>query len=88
MEDEDEYGDLFGGGEQWIKLYKYACPSRYCFIHMDLQENPPVMYRNFDEVIAIGDKPVVNLGGVSSDIIDNKGKEDSKEMLAEIKTDG
>ena len=55
---------------------------------MDLQENPPVMYRNFDEVIAIGDKPVVNLGGVSSDIIDNKGKEDSKEMLAEIKTDG
>ena len=84
----EEYGDLFGGADQWIKLYKYACPSRYCFIHMDLQENPPVMYRNFDEVIAIGDKPVVNLGGMSSDIIDNKGKEDSKEMLAEIKTDG
>jgi len=63
----EEYGDLYGGQDQWLKLYKHATPNRYDFIHMDLQENPPIMYKNFDEVISIGDKPQVNLGGVIGD---------------------
>ena len=29
---------------------------------MDLQENPPMMYKNFDELISIGEKPQVNIG--------------------------
>ena len=58
----EEYGDLFGGADQWLKLYKYATPERYNFIHMDLQENPPMMYKNFDELISIGEKPQVNIG--------------------------
>ncbi len=82
----DEYGDLFGGSDQFIQLYKYATPDRYNFIHLDLQENPPVMYKNFDEVISIGEHPKVSLGGVSSEIMEKK--EDTKEILAEIKTDG
>ena len=53
----EEYGDLFGGPERFIQLYKKATPDRYNFIHIDLQENPPIMYRNFDTVMAIGDKP-------------------------------
>jgi hypothetical protein len=67
----EEYGDLFGGHDQWIKLYKHATPNRYDFIHMDLQENPPVMYKNFDEVISIGEKPQVNLGGETAEIGDD-----------------
>ncbi len=53
----EEYGDLFGGPEKWISLYKSATPERYNFIHMDLQENPPRMYKNFDTLIAVGENP-------------------------------
>mgnify|MGYP003633130088 CR=1 FL=1 len=51
----EEYGDLFGGSEQFIALYKKATTERYNFIHLDLQENPPIMYKNFDEVISVGE---------------------------------
>tara|TARA_R110000737_G_scaffold47594_1_gene67612 strand:+ start:1678 stop:2490 length:813 start_codon:yes stop_codon:yes gene_type:complete len=51
----EEYGDLFGGQKNWLKLYKKATPNRYDFCYMDCQENPPVMYSNFEKVIAIGD---------------------------------
>jgi len=57
----EEYGDLFGGPEKWIALYKRATPDRYNFIHMDLQSNPPVMYKNFDEVIAVGEKDMMGI---------------------------
>ena len=57
----EEYGDLFGGPEKWIALYKRATPDRYNFIHMDLQSNPPVMYKNFDEVVAVGEKDMMGI---------------------------
>lgn len=57
----EEYGDLFGGPEKWISLYKKATPERYNFIHMDLQANPPKMYRNFDELIAEGEKDLMGI---------------------------
>jgi hypothetical protein len=79
----EEYGDLFGGADQWLKLYKHATPERYNFIHMDLQENPPVMYKNFDEPISIGDKPLVNLGGIDTNV-ENKEKELLKENIPEV----
>ena len=78
----EEYGDLFGGADNWIKLYKYACPERYKFIHMDLQENPPVMYSCFDEPIAIGEKVLVNLGGIDTEV---EKKDDLKENKSKIK---
>jgi len=56
----EEYGDLFGGPEKWMALYRKATPERYNFIHMDLQENPPKMYKNFDELIATGDSAMEN----------------------------
>lgn len=58
----EEYGDLFGGPEKWMALYRKATPERYNFIHMDLQENPPKMYKNFDELIATGDSAMENKG--------------------------
>ena len=57
----EEYGDLFGGPEKWIALYKKATPDRYNFIHMDLQSNPPKMYRNFDELIAEGERDMMGI---------------------------
>jgi len=50
----DEYGDLFGGSKNWLRLYKKATPNKYDFCYMDLQENPPLMYHNFEKLIARG----------------------------------
>lgn len=55
----EEYGDLFGGAEKFIELYKQATPERYNFIHLDLQSNPPKMYKNFDELIAEGERNMI-----------------------------
>ena len=72
----EEYGDLFGGPERFIALYKKGTPDRYNFIHMDLQENPPIMYRNFDEVLAVGDRPTES---VKEENIDDILKKDNVE---------
>lgn len=50
----DEYGDQFGGAENWLRLYRKATPNRYDFCYMSLQDNPPIMYRNFEKIIATG----------------------------------
>tara|TARA_R110000850_G_scaffold250387_2_gene375573 strand:+ start:128 stop:910 length:783 start_codon:yes stop_codon:yes gene_type:complete len=52
----ESYGDMFGGKEQFLKIYKLATPNRYDFLHLNLQENPPIAYHNFEKVVAIGDK--------------------------------
>ena len=78
----DEYGDLFGGSERFIALYKKATPDRYNFIHLDLQDNPPVMYRNFDEVMAVGDKPTESLK--EENIDEMLKKENIEENVDEI----
>lgn len=57
----EEYGDLFGGPEKWMALYKKATPSRYDFIHMDLQSNPPKMYASFTRLIAEGEKDLMGI---------------------------
>ena len=50
----EEYGDSFGGGKNWLEIYKKATPNQYDFLHMDFQSNPPKAYRNFEELIATG----------------------------------
>jgi len=52
----EEYGDVFGGADNWLNIYKLATPNRYDFLHMDFQSNPPKAMRNFEEVIAEGSK--------------------------------
>ncbi len=71
----EEYGDLFGGPERFIQLYKKATPDRYNFIHLDLQENPPVMYKNFDQIMAVGDQPTKNEKKVEEENIEDIIKE-------------
>ena len=61
-----EYGDMFGGQENWLKIYKKATPEKYSFLHMDFQNNPPRAYRCFEELIAegpniIGEVPTLDL---------------------------
>lgn len=60
----EEYGDCFGGAENWLKIYRMCTPNRYDFLHMDFQSNPPKAYHNMEKLIAIGDKIVGDAGKV------------------------
>lgn len=64
----DEFGDLFGGSEQFLRYYHKATPNKYDFCHLDLQSNPPLMYSNFDKVVLTG--------GLKSDIQESVDKSD------------
>lgn len=55
----ETYGDLFGGEKAFLDLYKTATPNRYDFLHLNLQENPPHAYHNFEELLMVGEKWVV-----------------------------
>ncbi len=50
----EEYGDLFGGADNWLKHYRMATPNKYDFCYLDLQSNPPLMYSNFEKVVLSG----------------------------------
>jgi hypothetical protein len=50
----EEIGDQFSGADNFLKIYYQATPNKYDFLYLDLQSNPPLAYRNFDEVIAVG----------------------------------
>lgn len=55
----EEYGDMFGSPDKMLALYKAGTPERYDFIHLDLQSNPPKMYKNFDTLIAEGERNLI-----------------------------
>ena len=59
----EEYGDNFGGADNWLKIYRMATPNRYDFLHMDFQSNPPKAYSSFEKLIAEGPNIV---GGVDN----------------------
>ena len=65
----EEYGDMFGGADNLLKIYKIATPEKYDFLHLDLQENPPIAYHNFEKQIAVGPKI---MGDSNVDISDLK----------------
>ena len=75
----EEYGDMFGGMRNWLKIYKLATPERYSFLYMDLGENPPIAYRNFEEVIAVGEKLQKKKNGI--DLTDLDDSEEEEEDL-------
>ena len=52
----EEYGDVFGGPDNWLKIYAQATSNRYDFLHMNFQANPPQAFRNFETLIAEGSK--------------------------------
>tara|TARA_R110002012_G_scaffold826_3_gene3676 strand:+ start:893 stop:1765 length:873 start_codon:yes stop_codon:yes gene_type:complete len=71
----EEYGDVFGGADNWLKIYKKATPEKYCFLHMDFQSNPPKAYRCFEELIAEGQ----NIVGEVPELSDEEDLELSEE---------
>jgi hypothetical protein len=67
----EEYGDQFGSAKNWLKLYRKATPNKYDFCYMDLQSNPPIMYSNFERVVATG-----GYAGNTSDESDEEDMDD------------
>jgi hypothetical protein len=59
----EEYGDQFGGADNWLRIYHAATPNRYDFLHMDLQ-GTPTAYHNFEKVIAVGGQKKVEVGNI------------------------
>lgn len=51
----EEYGDLVGGPDNWMRIYKKATPERYDFLHMSIQDNPVKCYHCFEKLIAVGE---------------------------------
>ena len=63
----EEYADLVGGVDNFLKIYKKATPERYCFLHMSIQDNPVKCYRNFEELIAVGEKIIGDVPEIDSE---------------------
>ena len=81
---EEEFGDVFGGPRQFLKVYKLCTPNRYDFMHCDLQSNPPLAFHNFLYVVAEGERIVV--GGSTKLDDDDKKPEDVFSVDKVIKT--
>ena len=80
----EEYADQYGGADNFFKIYKIATPNRYDFLHLDLQQNPPHAYRNFETLISIGDKILGNNGDVDiSDITEKKDEIVEEENISQ-----
>lgn len=62
----EEYGDSFGGPINMKKIYRLCCPERYNFMYLNLAENPPLAYRNFETLIAKGPTIISSSGAEQS----------------------
>tara|TARA_R110001632_G_scaffold2459_5_gene11063 strand:+ start:5951 stop:6733 length:783 start_codon:yes stop_codon:yes gene_type:complete len=49
----EEYGDVYNSPKNWLRLYKKCTPKKFDFCYMKLS-NPPLMYKNFEKLIATG----------------------------------
>jgi hypothetical protein len=50
----EEVGDQFSGPDNFLKIYHKATPEKYDFLYLNLTENPPEAWHNFDHIIAYG----------------------------------
>jgi len=49
-----EFSGMFGGDDNFRKIYNKATEVRYDFLYLDLQSNPARAFRNFEEQLAEG----------------------------------
>tara|TARA_R110002073_G_scaffold124671_2_gene268997 strand:+ start:2110 stop:2889 length:780 start_codon:yes stop_codon:yes gene_type:complete len=47
----EEFGDRYGGQQNFLKLYKEASKKKYGFLYLDLQSNPSKAYSTFNKLI-------------------------------------
>ena len=79
----EEMGDQFGGYDNFLKIYHTATPNKYDFLYLNLTENPPEAWSNFDRMIAKGGQAKEIEGGIDGLItggdIDKVAKQDDKQ---------
>ena len=51
-----EYGDAFGGDDNFIRQHRIAVPERFNFLYGRLDEYPAKLHRNFEEKVLYEDK--------------------------------
>lgn len=47
----EEYGDILGGQQKFLELYKKATPNRFDFMYIDIQSNPTKVFSTFNKLI-------------------------------------
>jgi hypothetical protein len=52
----EEFGSRYGGERNYLKLYDKATEDPYNFLYLDLQSNPSVAYKNFNQMIYKGNR--------------------------------
>ncbi len=62
----EEYGDIYGGQENFKALYRYCTKERYNFMYCPLQSNPSEAFKNFTELIYKG-KNLINVSQYKED---------------------
>jgi hypothetical protein len=50
----EEFGSIFGGEEEFLKLYEKATKLKYSFLNLDLESNPPIAYESYHKKIYEG----------------------------------
>jgi hypothetical protein len=69
----EEYGDQFGGYDNFLKIYHTATPNKYDFLYLDLTQNPPIARKCFSEIVAYGGQSMDKMDGVITNL--NKTEE-------------
>tara|TARA_R110000823_G_scaffold311719_1_gene437790 strand:- start:18 stop:812 length:795 start_codon:yes stop_codon:yes gene_type:complete len=75
----EEFGDNFGGKDNFLKHYHLCTPNKYDFCYLSLQDNPPLMYHNFSEVRLVGGqkREIMEESNTQLHYSNNMDKEDS-----------
>jgi len=65
----EEYGDSFGGDKNFRRLLANATEGKYNWAYLNFTENPPLMWKNFDEALwgHQAEKPAEYLNDSTSD---------------------
>ncbi len=70
----EEYSDLAGSEEQFLKYYNYAINDQpYSFLYIDAQQNPARFYLRFEKLIGNGEQSLIpNKTDGNTEIFDEK----------------
>ena len=63
-----EMSGMFGGDENFRKIYHKATEQKYDFLYLDLQSNPARSFRNFEEQLSEGDRLLFDGAKVENNI--------------------
>ena len=51
----EEYGSMFKGKDNFLRIYNQAAQERYDFLYLKLDHNPPEAYRKFNQLLYRGE---------------------------------